>query len=159
MEAIRFVTESTYRGSPEAVIEKIFNPSEWKTFSGWAIIPAVREVTISEFCDEKIGTIFSVENADGSTHREIVVNHTPGKLLEMRMDRFSRPLAWISDYFLETWRFERLGEATQMQRIFELHARNALGKILLIPIAFCLKRAIHSHNQAILQRIIDDHTI
>lgn len=159
MEAVRFVTESVYRGSPNAVIDRIFDPREWQTFRGWAMIPAVREVTISEFREDRVGTIFSVENTDGSTHLEIVVNHTPEQLLDMRMEGFSRPLGWFADYFLESWRFERRGESTQMQRIFELHARNGPGKLLLYPIAFCLKRAIQAHNQTILQRIDDDHTI
>ena len=143
---VRFSVQARTSMQPSEIIEAFFNVDSWSDFAGWGPIPGIREASIVEQTEARVGTTFAVTNSDGSTHRERVIEFVPNRRLVMRIDGFSAPLHRLAGYFVETWQFERRDGVTDLQRSFELHAKGPITKIFLKLIGFGLKRAVRAHT-------------
>ena len=128
------------------IFNAIFDISNWNSFVGWGPIPGIKKVEFTQSDDSRVGSLFQVENTDGSTHHETVVEYIPDQKLVMKMDHFSAPLNKLASHFIEKWEFD----GTCLSRSFELHPKNKIGSLLLRPVGMMLKRAIVIHTKDIL---------
>ncbi len=147
---VTFRVTATTPASPEDIVDNIFEVANWTRFQGWGPIPSIVAVEMSQPTGSRVGTIFKVENSDGSTHEESVLELAPNHRLTMRMDKFSPPLNKIADHFIERWHFRIQDGRTFLTREFELHPRGFAAGILLRPIASLLKKAIQRHTDAMV---------
>jgi hypothetical protein len=58
------------------------------------------------------------------------------------MSNFSRPLSRLATEFVESWAFERDGDATEVTRAFQLYPKYAFARPALWMISLLLRRAI-----------------
>ncbi len=144
-----FVVTRTSRLSAETIGEGIFDLANWATFTGYGPIPGIARVSKRNDA-ARVGTIFEVENTDGSTHRETVVAYEPGRRLELRMDHFSAPLNRIAEAFHERWTFATTAEGCVVQRHFDLKPKGLTGRVQLAMVAPLLKQAVGRHMDRIL---------
>ena len=145
---ISFSIEANSSLLPEQMCKEFFDVDNWGSFKGYGPLPGVKYAT-KEAHDTEIGTIFTVENTDGSKHKEVVEAYTPGKRIVVRMDGFSPPLRNIATHFIEIWEFEETGMGCRLTRSFELYSRNWVSAFPLWIISHMLKRAVEKHTNII----------
>jgi hypothetical protein len=127
------------------IFNAIFDIANWQSFNGWGVIPGIKKVELTEINDSRVGNLFQVENTNGSTHHETVLDYIPDRKLVMKIDHFSAPLNKLNTHFIETWEID----GAYLKRRFELHPRNKIGGLLLMPLGVMLKRAISIHTREI----------
>lgn len=142
---IRFTVTTTLRLTPGEICDRIFDVSNWESFTGCGPIPGIRKATTDGLTEARVGTRFNVTNTDGSAHRETVTEYVEGKTLTLRMDGFTPPLSRIASHFEERWAFAADGDRTRVSRSFELRPKSWIGHIPLRLAAFFLKRAVRAH--------------
>lgn len=130
---------------PEDICDEIFDVSHWPEFKGYGPLPGIATARRSNYSEARIGTRFEVTNRDGSCHVETVIEYVPGKKLVLRFDEFSKPLAFFASHFIETYRFDRVRNATNVDRSFQLFPRNIAGRMLLSIVSIFLKKAVRNH--------------
>ena len=178
-EPVRFSCRRTLALAPEQIAAQILEPANWSGFTGYGPLPGVRIATFEVKTPEIVGSRFRVQNTDGSTHVEEIVQWTPCSSLliistgseigdvenrhdgdlqhapsrvKLHMSEFSPPFGRIARGIDETWDFERCDGGANVVRTFELHARSALTRPLLLLISMLLKRAVARHLQAMGER-------
>jgi len=134
---------------PEQLCKEFFDVNNWGSFTGFGPLPGVKHVTKEAPYDTEVGTIFSVENTDGSTHKEVVEIYTPGKRIVVRMDSFSPPLCNMATHFIEIWEIEEIDMGCRLTRSFQLCPRNRFSVIPLWVISHLLKKAVKTHTNII----------
>ena len=151
---VRIVCRATLPMPPEWIAEQILDLARWPEFEGYGPLPGIRMAEFEARTDDVVGTRIRVENTDGTRHVEEILTWQPTTCLRLRLADFSPPLSRIADHFIESWHFERTGDETRAVRSFELHARSALTRPLLVLIRPLLRRAIERH----LSRIKTDQS-
>ncbi|MAY02968.1 MAG: hypothetical protein CMQ38_08335 [Gammaproteobacteria bacterium] len=146
---ISFSVTASSAISPESLCENIFDAGQWSSFRGYGPIPGIARVSKDSSGDSELGTVFHVENLDGSSHDEEVIEYIPGQLIKMHMHNFSAPLDRLASHFTERWDFQHLDNKTVITRSMELHEKNILGGILLRIISVFLKKALKRHTEFI----------
>ncbi len=131
---------------PEQICKAFFDADSWSSFVGYGPLPGVKRAVKEAPHDAKVGTIFYVENTDGSTHKETVEAYDPGKRIAIRMDCFSPPLRSMATHFTECWEFAESDAGCQLIRTFELHPTNKLSTVPLWIISRLLKKAVEIHT-------------
>ncbi len=79
--------------SAEAFFAKILDVETWPSFRGWGPIPGIRAARYRTRTPEGVGSQIEVENLDGSSHVEEVIEWRPGRSVVLRMSCFSPPMA------------------------------------------------------------------
>ena len=151
MRPITFTLHETLPLSPEAIAEQILDVAKWPDFHGYGPIPGIKSAEFETRTPNVVGSRIRVTNLDGSTHVEEIVEWQPDRRLQLQMGSFSKPLSCLATRFVETWKFERVGNETKVARSFELNATSMLAKPVLWFISFFLKRAIARHLTEIKQ--------
>jgi hypothetical protein len=144
---ITFTITANSSISPEQICEGIFDVDQWVSFVGYGPLPGIRKVTKESPLTTPVGTIFYVENTDGSKHKETVQSFNPGKQIIMRMDDFSQPLCSLVTHFVERWDFADTHPDCRITRIFELYPKNIFASVPVWLISRLLKKAVENHTK------------
>ena len=145
MKPIVFACHEMLPVAPEEIAGQILDVAKWPDFRGYGPIPGIKSAEFETRTPNVVGSRIRVKNLDGSSHVEEIVEWQPDRRLQLQMGNFSKPLSRMATAFVETWRFERVGNETKVARSFELNAKSALAKPVLWFISFFLKRAIARH--------------
>ena len=145
MRPIRFACRETLPEPPEQVARQILDLDQWPGFRGFGPLSGIRAASFEARTPEVVGTRIRVENTDGSTHVEEVVEWEPGRRIRLRMGEFTPPLSRLASGFDETWEFAPSGPETYVVRSFEMHPRSAWTRPALWLISILLERAIARH--------------
>lgn len=145
MMPIQFSCEETLPIPAEKIAEQMLDLAKWPEFEGCWPIPGIKQAEFEVRTPEIIGTRIRVTNLDGSSHAEEIVQWEPGRILQLRMQDFSAPLASLAEGFEETWTFEPADAGTRVVRSFQLHPKSIWAKIPLKLIARFLRKAIARH--------------
>jgi hypothetical protein len=146
---ISFSIEANSSLLPEQICKEFFDVNNWGSFKGYGPLPGVKNVIKEAPHDTEVGTIFSVTNTDGSTHKEVVEAYNPGQRIVIRMDSFSPPLRHMATHFFEFWEFEETDMGCRLTRSFELYPRNRVSAVPLWIISRLLKKAVEIHTNII----------
>ncbi len=133
----------------EEICEGIFDVENWTSFEGYGPLPGVNRATMTLPDGNRVGTVFSVENLDGSSHKEIVEACDPEVALTLRMYDFSPPLSRIATHIVEKWDFGRIRTKRQIRREFELYPKSFFWFFPLWVISLLLRRAVSRHTRMI----------
>jgi hypothetical protein len=144
---IEFQLSTNFLMSPKKFCDEIFDVSNWPDFEGYGPVPRIEIVRRKNFSESRIGTRFEVTSTDGSRHVEIVAEYVHGELLVLQFEEFSKPLADFATHIVETFRFSRQGNITNLERSFQLFPKNFAGKILLSVISIFLRQAVKKHME------------
>ena len=128
-----------------SISEGIMETTKWTDFTGWGFLPGIKSCSKTKETENGVGTIFSVQNLDGSTHKEEILEWDTKNKIVILMYDFSKPLASFADHFIETWEMQSIEGITHIKRSFYLYPKNILGKILLQIIAPFFKQAVKKH--------------
>ncbi|MEE9429493.1 MAG: hypothetical protein V3V16_00530 [Melioribacteraceae bacterium] len=147
---IEFELTESFIMQPEEFIDNIFDESSWLDYEGYGFLPGIKNVDISNYSKDRIGTKFHLTNTDGSKHVESVIEYIPGELLVLEFSEFKKPLKNLASHFIETFHFERVGDRTNLVRTFQIFPSNVIGTVLLSVISIFLKKAIRKHLDKIV---------
>jgi hypothetical protein len=145
MSPIRFSCTETLGLLPADIAGRILDLANWTDFKGFAVLPGIKAAEYEARTPGAVGSRIRVTNTDGSSHVEEIVEWQPDHRLRLRMKDFSPPLSGLATGFDESWEFRRIGNATQVTRSFELHAKSAFARPFLWLMSLLLKRAIARH--------------
>jgi hypothetical protein len=145
MKPITFACTDTLPLTPEEIAGQILDVANWPGFTGYGVLPGIKEAAFETHTPAVVGTRIKVTNTDGSSHVEEVVEWEPQRRLRLDMKDFSPPLSRLASRFEELWEFEPLGGGSRVTRSFKLHPKSLLAWPVLWLISFLLKRAIARH--------------
>lgn len=142
---IRFTCKNVLPDTPEEIAAHILELSNWPDFTGYGLLPGIKQAEFEIRTPEVVGTRIRATNCDGSSHTEEIIVWDLPRRLQLRMQDFSAPVSRIASHFNEFWEFAPANNGTQVTRTMELHAKSALTRPLLWLISKLLKRAIARH--------------
>ena len=143
------VCTKTSRLTGEEIGQQILAIENWPAFEGYGPLPGIAEAHFETRTPDVIGTRIRVQNRDGSTHVEEIVEWKPAERITLEMKEFSRPVSLFASRFIERWEFEPSGDGTFIRRSIELQHKSFFGWLVLGMISPFLKRAINRHLQQV----------
>lgn len=126
----------------DEVADGILDLSQWPSFVGYGPLPGVASAEFEVRTPEVVGSRIRVQNRDGSTHVEEIVEWDPPRRLALRMAGFAPPLSRLATHFVETWEFAPGGRVT---RSVALHPRSWWTWPLVWLIGLLMRRALVRH--------------
>lgn len=145
MNPITFFCEDFVPKSAEAISLEIANMDKWPEFTGFGLLPGIKEAKYETRTAEMVGSRIAVCNLDGSTHTEEIYKWNPSKEVGLKLMEFSAPLNRIATHFLEVWEFNAMEGGTMVKRSFELYAKSWASRPFLWIISLLFRRAIKYH--------------
>lgn len=145
MKPIRFSCQQFIPLSPQEISNNIADMARWEEFTGYGVLPGIKEAKYGVRTEEMIGSRIQVQNTDGSSHVEEIYTWEPDKAIGMKLCDFSPPLNKIATHFLEDWAFESQSGGTQVQRSFQLFPVSIFTRPFLWIISLFFRKAIAHH--------------
>lgn len=127
--------------SPQEICAQFLDTSRWSEFTGYAILPGIKEAHFETRTPGLVGSRIRVQNTDGSSHVEEIIEWDAANRIALRFQEFSPPLQRIASYFVETWEFHQVAGGTQVTRRMSMVPKGLLGWVLLMPISRLMKKA------------------
>lgn len=149
MKPISFTCERILEVPRSRIFEKIQDLDTWDSFTGYGILPGVREANYESRKNGMEGAVIKAFNTDGSQHKEKILTWHPPDLIKVKLYHFHRPLSALATHFIETWSFYKVGDQQIARRRMQLHPTSPFSKPLLWLISILLRKAIERHLEYI----------
>ena len=131
----------------DAVFEFITSEEGFLSFRGFGPIPGLRSVQFDHGDFRTVGSVSTVTNTDGSTHRERVTVYEPSRRYAIQIDSISSPFRLLMDHAEESWLLTAASSGTAVERMFRFVLRTPLALPLAVPIAQLLfRQAVRRHH-------------
>jgi hypothetical protein len=129
----------------QAICAQILDTERWPEFKGYAFLPGIASARFETRTPAVIGSRIRVRNTDGSSHIEEVVEWDTASRIALRFQDFDSPLRHFATHFLEAWEFRATADGAEVTRTMTLYPKNALGRLMLVPISKLMKKALEKH--------------
>ncbi|HBQ13603.1 MAG TPA: hypothetical protein DEF51_21505 [Myxococcales bacterium] len=144
---VRVRTKLRYPCDARTLFELIASDDGILSFVGFGPIPGTRETRRETGDHHEVGAIGRTTNADGTTHRETVLEVEPPRRYRLRIDEFSSVFRFIVRYAEETYAIEGVEAPVELHRTFVFHPTTPLVLPLTIPLAYgAFRVALHRSN-------------
>ena len=130
--------------SPE-ICQEILDTERWSEFKGYSILPGIKSAQFEVKTPQIIGSRIRVQNNDGSSHIEEIIEWDVSNRIALRFQEFDSPLRKLATHFIETWEFRKSSEGTEASRIMTMYPKGILGWLMLIPISRLMKKAFEEN--------------
>ncbi len=141
MKPIEVQVVGQVRQSPEEICAAFLDVSRWPEFEGYSILPGIKEARFESQTPGLVGSRIRVQNTDGSSHVEEIIEWDVDNRIALRFHEFSPPLQRIATHFVETWEFHQVATGTEVTRKMSMYPKGLLGWVLLMPISRLMKKA------------------
>lgn len=148
-----FTIQMDYYQDPKYIFDSFMQIEKWSDFKGFGIIPGIKNAKFIRKSNLVIGTLIQVENTDGSTHKEEFLEFDENRYLKIKMYDFSKPLSYLTEYFIEEWVLIKESDHYKIERSMNLQGKGFLSNFLLNIISKSLKNAIQKHTEFFIQEI------
>jgi hypothetical protein len=138
------VVGHTQKTSAE-ICTQILDTDRWSEFEGYSILPGIKSAHFEVKTSEIVGSRIKVQNTDGSSHVEEIVEWDVDSKIALRFQEFDSPLRNLVSHFIETWGFRASSDGTEATRIMTMHPKGLRGWLMLIPISRLMKKAFDKH--------------
>lgn len=132
------------KSSPEICME-ILDTERWSEFKGYSILPGIKNAHFEVKTPELAGSRIRVQNNDGSSHIEEIIEWDVVNKIALRFQEFNSPLQNLATHFIETWEFRNSPNGTQASRIMTMYPKGLFGWLMLIPISKLMKKAFEEN--------------
>ncbi|MCB9109990.1 MAG: SRPBCC family protein [Anaerolineales bacterium] len=130
--------------SPE-ICQEILDTERWSEFKGYSILPGIKSAQFEVKTPQIIGSRIKVQNNDGSSHIEEIIEWDVSNRIALRFQEFDSPLRNLATHFIETWEFRKSSDGTEASRIMTMYPKGVLGWLMLIPISRLMKKAFEEN--------------
>ncbi len=131
--------------SPEEICATLLNTDRWSEFEGYSILPGIQEAHFETRTPNEIGSRIKVQNRDGSSHVEEIIEWDPNHKIALRFQDFTPPVSYFAKNFYEVWEFTRTDTATEVTRSMTMHPKNLFGWLILLPISTLMKKSFEKN--------------
>jgi hypothetical protein len=132
------------KSSPE-ICKEILDTERWSEFKGYSILPGIKSAYFEVKTPEIIGSRIKVQNNDGSSHIEEIIEWDVANRIALRFQEFNSPLQNVATHFIETWEFRQSSNGIEASRIMTMYPKGVFGWLMLIPISKLMKKAFEKN--------------
>lgn len=132
------------KSSPDICTE-FLDTERWSEFEGYSILPGIKNAHFEVKTPGFVGSRIKVQNKDGSSHIEEIIEWDVTNRIELRFQEFNSPLQNLATHFIETWEFRKSSDGTEVSRIMAMYPRGLFGWFMLIPISKLMKKAFEKN--------------
>jgi hypothetical protein len=133
------------RKSPQKLCVEFLDTERWSEFQGYAILPGIEHAYFETKTSGWVGSRINVQNKDGSSHIEEIIDWDMGNRVALRLQDFNSPLQHLATHFVETWEFSQSANGTEVARTMTMYPKSTLGWLMLLPISRLMKKAFEKH--------------
>ncbi len=151
--SITFTVEVTYHQEPCYIFDSFMQIEKWSDFKGFGIIPGIKNANYIVKSESIIGSLIQVENSDGSSHKEEIIDYKKDSYLKIKMFDFSKPLSFFSPFFIEEWALRKMEYGFKFERSMTLYSKGFFSDLILKLISISLKSAIQKHTEFVVHEI------
>ncbi len=134
------------RRSPLEICSVFLDTDRWPEFTGYSILPGIKHARFEVKTPEIIGSRIKVQNTDGTSHVEEIIEWDVTSRMSMRFQEFDSPLKNLATHFIETWSFETSSEGTDITRSMTMYPKGVVGWLFLKPISGLMKKAFEKNS-------------
>jgi hypothetical protein len=109
-------------------------------------LPGIESAHFESKTPEWVDSRIKVQNKDGSSHVEEIIEWNVDKRIALRFQEFNSPLQHLATHFIETWEFNQSSAGTDLTRRMTLYPKGLLGWFMLIPISKLMKKAFEKNS-------------
>lgn len=131
--------------SSQEICAEILDTARWSEFEGYSILPGIENAHFETKTPEVVGSRIKVQNKDGSSHLEEIVEWDLVNRVALRFQDFESPVRHFATHFVETWAFRKSGEGTEVSRKMTMYPKGILGWLMLFPISKLMKKAFEKN--------------
>ncbi len=132
------------KSSPEICTE-ILDTERWSEFKGYSILPGIKSAHFEMKTSGLVGSRIKVQNDDGSSHIEEIIEWNVAERIALRFQEFNSPLQILATHFIEIWEFRTAPDGTEASRIMIMYPKGLFGWLVLIPISKLMKKAFEKN--------------
>jgi hypothetical protein len=133
------------RKSSSEICKEILDTERWSEFKGYSILPGIKSAQFEVKTPEITGSRIKVQNTDGSSHIEEIIEWNVTNKIALKFQEFNSPLKNLATHFIETWEFSESSNETEASRIMTMYPKGLLGWLMLIPISKLMKMAFEEN--------------
>ena len=143
-----------FPGPTSVIFGGIVDLSKWSAFQGYGPLPGIREATLPEGEQLRLGSRVRVLNTDGTVHHEVVRTFEPHRRYSVVME-LSPPASYLMDRIEEDVELsETPTGGTRMTRTFITVPRSVLTAPLVWLLTHgLLRKAVIRHNRLIQREL------
>ena len=145
MKPIEIKIVSLIRKPSPEICQEILDTERWSEFKGYSILPGIKDAQFEVKNPQIIGSRIKVQNNDGSSHIEEIIEWDVSNRIALRFQEFDSPLRNLATHFIETWEFRKSSDGTEASRIMTMYPKGVLGWLMLIPISRLMKKAFEEN--------------
>ena len=141
MKPIEIEIHGHTQQSSQDICLALLDTARWPEFTGYSILPGIKSARFEVRTPNIVGSRIKVQNTDGSSHVEEIVEWDVVNRVALKFQEFQPPLKHLATHFLETWRFEKSANGTDVSRSMAMYPKGWLGWLMLLPISYLMKKA------------------
>ena len=127
------------------ICQEFLNTDRWSEFKGYSILPGIKNARFDVKNPNLVGSRINVQNTDGSSHVEEIVEWDINHHFTLKFHSFSAPVKNFATHFVETWAFRQTPTGTDTVRTMTMYPKGLLGWLILLPISRLMKRAFEEN--------------
>ncbi len=131
--------------SSSEICTELLDTERWSEFKGYSILPGIKSAHFEVKTPDMIGSRIKVENTDGSSHVEEIIEWDIANRIALRFQEFNSPLRSLATHFIEAWEFRKSPNGTEASRIMTMYPKGLFGWLILIPISKLMKKAFEEN--------------
>jgi len=145
MNPIKIKIVGRIRKSSQDVCAQFLDLERWPDFKGYSILPGIQSAIFEIKTPAILGSRIKVQNTDGSSHVEEIIQWDTTSGIAMKFENFSPPLQRFASHFIEMWEFRPAAGGTDVIRSMLMYPKNALGWFILFPISKLMRKAFEKN--------------
>jgi hypothetical protein len=91
--------------SSQEICSQLLDLERWSEFKGFFILPGIKSASFEKKPPDILGSRIKVQNEDGSSHFEEIIEWDVTRKVSLRFQEFDSPLKQLATHFIETWIF------------------------------------------------------
>ena len=131
--------------SSQEICSTFLDTDRWPEFKGYSILPGIKNAVFELRTPILVGSRIKVQNTDGSSHIEEIIEWGVAKKVTLRFQEFDAPLQHLATHFIETWTFCQSTGGTEVTRTMVMYPKGILGWLMLFPISKLMKKAFEKN--------------
>lgn len=132
--------------SSQEICKEILDTERWSEFKGYSILPGIKSAQFEVKTPEVVGSRIKVQNNDGSSHIEEIIEWDVANRIQLKFQEFNSPLKNLTTHFIETWEFRKSPTSgTEASRTMSMYPKGIFGWLMLIPISKLMKKAFEEN--------------
>jgi hypothetical protein len=131
--------------SSAEICAEMLDTERWSEFKGYSILPGIKSAQFEIKTPGLVGSRINVQNDDGSSHVEEIIEWDAANRIALRFQEFHSPLQNLATHFIETWEFRQSPDGTEASRIMTLYPKGLFGWLMLFPISKLMKKAFEKN--------------